>query len=430
MENQAKTFLPLITDSTFQMLRCVIVVAHADNIVKESERAFLRTLVAHIQRGLTLTAAHMARLEEDLRVPQDIENLLPGVVDRSDREQLVLFAGLLAQADGEMHPNEEAVLRKIKAHNAAATGSSFLRAGPKPPAFATVFEPPSQIAVQLPTPSSALEVMPPPAGVQSFTDEVREIIRQEIYRQNLTTSGVTRGMRPAAVVDAFAEKSVIVPTKDAREILTDMPPLSHGMKRSLVPGERLAGKAAFHWVYVLDAVLFGFLLWWLAPYAGKAGVRGAQWLLDSPKFLEMAGRHQAQVIYYLSGKWAALAPAIVCYVIAVWYLVWKLLVWKTTEILITDKRILIKQGILSIRRHKLDLEEVGKTTVQQSIFGKLLDYGAIEAFTNYISGDTGGRMKLPPIADPHGFATLIDRAQRMWVMGQGGNVTNVRPVRQ
>ncbi len=108
MNAQPALSRPPISDSTFQMLRCVITVAHADHVVKESERAFLRTLVAHVERGLLLTPQHMARLEEDLRVPQDIDGLLPGVTDRSDREQLVLFAGLLAQADGEMHPDEEA----------------------------------------------------------------------------------------------------------------------------------------------------------------------------------------------------------------------------------------------------------------------------------------------------------------------------------
>lgn len=420
MDQQTAAPKAPISDSTFQMLRCVITVAHADHVVKESERAFLRTLVAHVERGLVLAPPHLARLEEDLRVPQDIDTLLPLVTDRSDREQLVLFAGLLAQADGEMHPNEEAILRKIKAHEAAGGSAGALATQP---------------LFSAPAPLSGGELVPNAQGHSiahpgNFADEVRDIIRQEVYRQQLMTSGVTRGMRPAPVVDAFAEQSLIVPISDARDVLQEMPKMSYAIKRSLVPGERLAGQARFHWVYVLDAVLLTLAMWFVAPYAGHAGLRLAQFCLDSPQLLQLAGAHQTQLVRFLMSRWPLLGPGLLCYILAIGYLTWKILVWKTTEILVTDRRILIKQGILSINRHKLELNDIGETTVHQSLLGKILDYGSIDAFTVYAGRGKGGQLILPPIADPHGFTTLIDRAQRMWFMGQGGNVANVRPSRQ
>ena len=424
MENQITAPRPAISDSTFQMLRCVITVAHADHVVKEAERSFLRTLVAHVERSFILTRAQLKQLEEDLRVPQNIERLLGFVTERGDREQLVLFAGLLAQADGEMHPNEEAILRKIQAHHDAAENDAA-SGGAGTALTAAVL---TSLATQQGAGGGEITVQG--NRMPAFADEVRDIVRQEIYRQHLTTSGITRGMRPATVVDAFAEKSIVVSADGARPLLKEMPDLSHAMKRSLVPGERLAGEARFHWVYVFDAVLLTLLMWWLAPHAGHAGQRLAQYLLASPRFyLAIGQERQAAAVYYLSGKYPLVVPALLCYGLAIWYLTWKILVWKTTEILVTDRRILIKQGILSISRHKLELNDMGETTVRQSIFGKLLDYGSIDAFTRYLSSTKGAGISLPPIADPHGFSTLIDRAQRMWFMGQGGNFANVRPVR-
>jgi len=423
MDQQLSPTRAPISDSTFQMLRCVITVAHADHVVKESERAFLRTLVAHVERGLVLTPAHLARLEEDLRDPQDIDALLPLVTERSDREQLVLFAGLLAQADGEMHPNEEAILRKIKAHEAAGGTGGALATQP-------LFAAPVAAAGTEIIPNTQGQALAHPAQLRNFEEEVREIIRQEVYRQQLMTSGVTRGMRPAPVVDAFAEQSLIVPIRDAREVLQDMPKMSYAIRRSLVPGERLAGQARFHWVYVLDAVLLTLAMWFVAPYAGRLGLQLAQYLLNNPQWLQLAGSHQTALARFLMTRWPLLGPGLLCYLCAIGYLAWKILVWKTTEILVTDRRILIKQGILSIRRHKLELNDIGETTVHQSLLGKLLDYGSIDAFTIYAGRAKGGQLILPPIADPHGFTTLIDRAQRMWFMGQGGNVSNVRPSRQ
>ena len=89
--------LPM-SQSTFYMLRCVVTVACADNIIKEHELLFLRSLLSHFKHHMIVSPEQIAQLKEDLKVHQKIEDLLPHVTDHTDREQLILYAGLLAQA--------------------------------------------------------------------------------------------------------------------------------------------------------------------------------------------------------------------------------------------------------------------------------------------------------------------------------------------
>lgn len=394
--------LTQLSDSAFHMLRCVVCVAHADNVVKQQEREFVKTLVSHLRQQALITSAQIAQLNQDLDFPQVIDQLLPRVTEREDRENLVLFAGLLAMSDGELHPGEDAVLKKIRAH--CETGLV-----PVPP--------PEKQAI---VPSGARQEI-----LDSFAREVRDIVRQELYQQKLSTSGIAPGMGPAAVVDAFAEKSAIVPNDWAREVLVKVPKLSHAMRRSLVPGERLVAKGNFHWIYIFNTFAITVALLWASLHMQVFTIKALGEILrtfaSGPVYdlLEKAADNQKLL---LALAWAVGIGALL-------FALWRVLKWVTTEILITDKRMMIKEGILIIKWYKLNFSEIGKTTVHQSIIGKLLNYGDVEGVTNYRSGEAGGVLSLPPLADPHGLITMIDRAERMWFMGQGGNVTNVRGFR-
>src|SRR5690606_8658710 len=110
---------PVLPDSTFHMLRCVTALVHADDIVKKEERQFLQTIIRYFEGNFTITDAHKFQLMQDLETAPQIDSLLPLVTEKKDLENLVLFAGMLAKADGELHPAEEAVLKKIHAYKDA-----------------------------------------------------------------------------------------------------------------------------------------------------------------------------------------------------------------------------------------------------------------------------------------------------------------------
>jgi hypothetical protein len=93
-----------------------------------------------------------------------------------------------------------------------------------------------------------------------------------------------------------------------------------------------------------------------------------------------------------------------------------------TEIVVTDSRLLFRQGVFKLRTLKIDISNLRQVDVGQSWVGHILGYGDIHIFTNNVSGkgndvEVAG-IHLPPVADPHTFSTLIDRARRMWRKGQ------------
>jgi hypothetical protein len=388
---------PPLTNSTFHMLRCVVMVLHADRKLEAGEMALVRMLIANVQQDATFMPQQKRILKEDIKKPQNIDELLPHVTTRADREKLVLFAGLMAMADGEMHPDEEAILKKIQNHcgenaNLPATAQASV------PAF----------------------------DKAAFATEVRDIVRQEMYRKTMESSGVRPGMRAAAVVDAaFADRSAVAGDEDARQVLEKMPRLGYITRRNLVPGERVVAKAEVHWIYFLKTFLFCGLLIAAAFFVKTHAVQVIEAVYnvaDATPLRDVAYRA-------LSSPWALKAPTLLLYATAAVFFAWRILHWLAMEIVLTDRRMLIKIGVFRGRMHTLSFAELGKTAVDQFILGKILDYGVIDGVNDYQDPQTGKRLSLPAIADPHGFISMVDRAERMWRMGHGGNVTNVRAVR-
>ncbi len=412
--NETGAITPQIpmSESTFYMLRCVVAVACADNVIKEQELLFLRALLSHFKHHMIVSPEQVAQLKEDLKTHQNIEYLLPHVTNPTDREQLILYAGLLAQSDGEVHPSEEVVLRKI---------NSFC-GGPAPAATTDAAHPagaPASHAVAVPVPMGGGGA--PPVDMNAFMQEVRDVVRQEVYQQAMKTSGVDSKTHPVAIIDAMAEKGRVVPHTDSYHVVAQEPKLGKDMRHNMVEGERLLGKAHFHyifWVYtlILAGLLMGFarpvgrVLTQAAGYAQQYIFSDAgAWL--GPGNIETLGKILANPAW---AHW----PALVMYVAAVLFVLWRIAVYHTTEIVVTDSRMVVKQGIFIIRTFKCDMANLGQVDVNQSLLGSWLGYGSIHVYTRNWQGHGNAveaeGIYLPPIADPHSFSTLVDRARRMW----------------
>jgi len=106
---------PVVT-SRFYMLRCLIAMAHADGIVCDEERGYITAIMNRIN----LTDEQRATMESDLDNAQKIEDLIKYINDPSYISQLTYFARLMAYKDGNIHPNEEALLEKL--HSYATDG--------------------------------------------------------------------------------------------------------------------------------------------------------------------------------------------------------------------------------------------------------------------------------------------------------------------
>ncbi len=77
----------------------------------------------------------------------------------------------------------------------------------------------------------------------------------------------------------------------------------------------------------------------------------------------------------------------------------------TSEFAVTNRRVVIKVGLVSRKTVEMNLEKVESIGVDQSILGRMLDYGTIE-----VVGTGGTREPFRAIRDPLGFRRAVTEA--------------------
>jgi uncharacterized membrane protein YdbT with pleckstrin-like domain len=120
------------------------------------------------------------------------------------------------------------------------------------------------------------------------------------------------------------------------------------IERILQPGEKVVYAGTIHWIIYAPAMIMLLLAMAALTKAGQ-GRTGVSWSIASMGFAA------AGAVMFLSG----------------WFRRW------TTEIDVTDRRIVYKTGF--IRRHtvEMNMDKVESVDVDQSFWGRLLDYGDI-----------------------------------------------------
>lgn len=116
-----------VSHSLFYMWRCVIVIAHADGQVQQAELDYLRRIFGNMDRAYGLSAEQKSILEDDIARPKRMGDLLPQINDPYYRSQLIYFAGILAHVDGQLHPDEAAILKKLRADQLASLDMEQIR---------------------------------------------------------------------------------------------------------------------------------------------------------------------------------------------------------------------------------------------------------------------------------------------------------------
>lgn len=92
-------------------------------------------------------------------------------------------------------------------------------------------------------------------------------------------------------------------------------------------------------------------------------------------------------------------------------LLWAWLVCRTTELAITNKRIISKSGIIQRTIMELRLDKIESIKVDQGIMGRILNFGSIT-----IAGTGGDKTPIERIADPlqfqKHFMSAVDRGRK------------------
>ncbi len=82
-------------------------------------------------------------------------------------------------------------------------------------------------------------------------------------------------------------------------------------------------------------------------------------------------------------------------VVGIVFLVWAWIRVRSTEIAITNKRIIAKFGFIKRHTVEINLDKVEALRVEQGVWGRMLNFGTI-----YISGAGTSVAPIPDIADP------------------------------
>ncbi len=77
----------------------------------------------------------------------------------------------------------------------------------------------------------------------------------------------------------------------------------------------------------------------------------------------------------------------------------------TSEFAVTNRRVIIKVGLVSRRTVELNLEKVESIGVEQTVLGRILGYGTI-----VVVGTGGTKEPFRRIADPMGFRRAVNLA--------------------
>jgi uncharacterized membrane protein YdbT with pleckstrin-like domain len=142
------------------------------------------------------------------------------------------------------------------------------------------------------------------------------------------------------------------------------------VNRVLQPGEVVRHVASLHWILYVP----GLGMWILA------GVL----LIAAPDPSTHGVVNRLAVI----GAWLCFAVGLVL-VARAWFK------WWTTEIAVTDRRVIYKTGFIWRNTTEMHMDKVESVEVKQSILGRILDYGDVE-----IRGVGTGFEPLRSIAKP------------------------------
>jgi uncharacterized membrane protein YdbT with pleckstrin-like domain len=163
-----------------------------------------------------------------------------------------------------------------------------------------------------------------------------------------------------------------------------MPAAMRYVTRVLQPGETVAYQTQLHWLIYLRAILAlivcGFLVGGALSFAS-----------DQRQYLSLA-LWIAAAIFALLAVSAALGAFIRR---------------ATTELAVTDHRVIYKTGLLSRHTLEMNRSKVESVDVNQTLLGRMLGYGTI------IVRGTGGSLEpMRRIADPLTFRSHITAADQ------------------
>jgi uncharacterized membrane protein YdbT with pleckstrin-like domain len=105
-------------------------------------------------------------------------------------------------------------------------------------------------------------------------------------------------------------------------------------------------------------------------------------------------------------KWSLWLPIVLGFLflalfgLGLLFWLWAWVVYRTTELAVTNKRIIAKKGLIKRQTMEIFLDKVESVQVEQSVMGRIFNYGSLT-----ISGTGGDKSPIENISDPMLFRT-------------------------
>ena len=192
--------------------------------------------------------------------------------------------------------------------------------------------------------------------------------------------------QPSAIPQQAHRAQTTIPTKSTAPSPTDLPAipvssLGAYVASTLQPNESPLHKTTIHWIIFLRAgiaaLVFSIILVPIsAAFASTA---------------EMSPIPVGLAVFVLLIALLVIPP---------------LITYLTSELVISDRRVLIKVGFISRRSIEMFISKIESVDVNQGIFGRLFDYGTVT-----LRGTGGSAEPFRLIAHPIQFRNCIQRIQ-------------------
>ncbi len=192
------------------------------------------------------------------------------------------------------------------------------------------------------------------------------------------------------------------------------------IRKIIAPEENLIGIARCHWIYVVKGLVW-FAIMAIVGWAINKVIMTFAFMLsgwaDNPAapllFMNLAD----------GALWICLGAGLLVF----FFLVLKVLV---TEVGLTTRRVVLKEGFIFVKVKDIDLEEIRGENLDLGMFGRILGYGYLKLDCRFI-----GDIMLPAIENPEGYLNALHSARSKTqdalsiVVGKGEKhpVTEVAP---
>ncbi len=171
------------------------------------------------------------------------------------------------------------------------------------------------------------------------------------------------------------------------------------VQQSLGPDEELIHIGKFHWMYTVGAfmsILWGLVSAILVMVGAYVAYTSLGWLPKDFGFLDSIRAIHPGVRAF----------AFLVFVFGLVKFAQMMVVKATTEIAITNTRLVYKRGLVARHVGEISIDRIEGVNVMQPILGRIFNYGRV-----MIRGMGVGEVVLPPIEDPISFRRAIEEAK-------------------